>query len=474
MEQKPGSGVNFGAAGTPNPLNPNLTLDANPSEPMMSAQPMSSMRTTSPTQPAPSVQPMGVITDIQGVPTEQATTDDPLNRPMQKAVEEAPKKPKKKKTGLIVGAIVSLVLALGCGVAAAIVIANLNHKDAVAEAFSRMFSEEAPTNLAVDGTIGIDVLNENSYITDVQIALTGEMTSSSAINTLSAKINLNTVVGRSYSLAASEVYAADGDLYLKLDGITNLLSEVSSQPIEQRSETDPTVAIDPEMTVEATTTEGTTDQPNNIDPEMSVGTEMSKFVLAQMTKLFEVIDGEWLRIPTDNVGTIAGLVENNVPICSIKFITELSNNSNSLVGAYNHNPFIGSTTENLKVTSEQNPIYQLMIDTDNLAGFFENSVITTAVQNYDDCLGTTSSETLSASEVAAKVVSELPEIYVEIDDNYNFTRFYTETGDESANVKVDLRFSYPDNVNISEPVEYKDFSTILEETSTDSEEPEEL
>lgn len=515
MEQKPGSGVNFGAAGTPNPLNPSFgagtsdsgpkttaqhvnpraeirkpsfgaeSLDANPSEAMPSVQPLRSTRSVANINGAETprgvsentVQPMGVITDIQGMPTEQATTDDPSNRPMQKAVEEAPKEPKKKKTGLIVGAIVSLVLALGCGVAAATVIVNLNHKDAVVEAFGRLFSGEAPTNLAVDGTIGIDVLNENSYITDVQIALTGEMTSSSVINTLSAKINLNTVVGRSYSLAASEVYAADGDLYLKLDGITNLLSEVSLQTAAGttlEAETDPTVAIDPEMTANPVTTEGTTDQLDNIDPEMSVETEMPKWLLIQMTKVFEVVDGEWLRIPTDNVGTIAGLVENNAPICSVKFITELSDSSNSLVRAYNHNPFIGSTTENLKVTSEQNPIYQLTIDTGNLAEFFKSSVITTAVQNYDNCLGTTSGETTSASEVAAKVVAELPELYVEIDDDYNFTRFYTEMGDESANVKVDLRFSYPNNVNISEPVEYKDFSTILEEASTDSEELEEL
>ncbi len=481
MEQKPGSGANFGTAGTPNPLNPSFgteTLDANPSEAMVPVQPMT------PTQPVANingtetprtmsentVQPMGVVTDMNGVPTE--ITSDPLNRPMQKAVEEAPAKPKKKKTGLIVGAIVCLVLALGCGVAAAIVLANLNHGDVVAQAFEKLLSGKAPTNLAVDGTISIDVLDEKSYITDAQIALTGEMTSSSNINTASAKINLNTVTGRSYTLSASEVYAADGDLYLKFDGITNLLSEVSLQTTVEttlEAETDPTVAIDPGMMVEPATTEETTDPATDIDPEMSVETEMSKWMLVQMVKMFEVVDGEWLRIPTDNMGTIAGLSENSLPVCTAKFVTELNNNSNSLIGAYNRNPFIGSTTENLKIASEQNPIYQLTIDTDNLAGFFGNSVITTAAQNYTDCLGQSSGEMASASEVATKVVEGLPELYVEIDNNYNFTRFYTETSDGNTDVKVDLKFSYPGNVNISEPVEYKDFSTILEEAMTDIE-----
>lgn len=519
MEQKPGLafGSASGATGTPNPLNPNsgigssvsspdmaaqhvnpgaeisrpnvgaTMLDANPSEAMTLAQPVQLkqpiapkrpaqperlMRPAQPVQPVQSAQPtqpeqpMGVVTDMNGMPTE--TTFDPLNRPMQKAVDEVPVKPKKKKTGLIVGAIVCLVLALGCGVAAAVVIANLNRGDVVTQAFEKLLSGKAPTNLAMDGTISVDVLNEKSYITDAQISVQGEMVPGSTINAASAKINLNTVTGRSYTLTASEVYAADGDLYLKFDGITNLLSEVNLQTTAEttlETEADPEVAVDPEITTNTVTTEETTE----IDPEMSVETEMSKWMLAQMVKMFEVVDGEWLRIPTDSVGAVAGLGDDSVPVCTVKFVTELNSNSNSLIGAYNRNPFIGSMTENLKIASEQNPIYRLTINTDNLAGFFNNSVITTAAKNYTDCLGQSSGEMASASEVATKVVEGLPELYVEIDNNYNFTRFYTETGDDSASVKVDLRFNYPNNVNISEPTEYKDFSTILEEVTADIE-----
>ncbi len=427
MEQKTGPM----GTGTPNPLNPNLALDANPSEPMVPVQPTTAQST--PVQPAVSVQPtasaqptmtqptpaqpMGVVTDLNGVPTD--TSYNPLNRPMEQAVKEAPKKPVKKKSKLVINAIICLLLALGCGVAAALIIANLDRGDVVAQAFGRLISGKAPTNTAVDGTINLTATDDSAFITDAQISLQGELVPSSTINAMSAKINLNTITGRSYSLSASEVYAADGDLYLKLNGFTNLLAEMTA-------------------------------------PEIS--------------SMFEVVDGEWIRIPTDSLGTVPGLGENSVPTCTANFVMEFTNNSNSLIGAYNRTPFIGSTTENLKVTSEKDPIYLITLDQNNLASFLDNSIITTAMKNYSSCLAMSADQIDSGAEIAKNIVEMTPEFYVEIDKDYNFTRFYTETTADDTNVRVDIRFSYPDNVNISEPGEYKDFSTLWSEIFGQTEE----
>ena len=57
----------------------------------------------------------------------------------------------------------------------------------------------------------------------------------------------------------------------------------------------------------------------------------------------------------------------------------------------------------------------------------------------------------------------IPALYVEIDGNYNFTRLYFVTDAEDYGVKVttDLNFSYPDNINVSEPTEYQNLMDIL-------------
>ena len=58
----------------------------------------------------------------------------------------------------------------------------------------------------------------------------------------------------------------------------------------------------------------------------------------------------------------------------------------------------------------------------------------------------------------------MPTIYAEIDGNDNFARLYLDStiGDEVEMV-VDLGFSYPDNVNATEPEEYKNFSDVIQE-----------
>ena len=53
---------------------------------------------------------------------------------------------------------------------------------------------------------------------------------------------------------------------------------------------------------------------------------------------------------------------------------------------------------------------------------------------------------------------------MEVDNNYNFTRLYftKDINEGAATVTVDLDFSYPTNVNISEPTEYEDLSSLME------------
>ena len=60
------------------------------------------------------------------------------------------------------------------------------------------------------------------------------------------------------------------------------------------------------------------------------------------------------------------------------------------------------------------------------------------------------------------MISQLPETYVEIDEDYNFTRLYLESQKEPM-FKIDLSFTYPNNINVAEPTEYTDYSSIIQE-----------
>ena len=62
----------------------------------------------------------------------------------------------------------------------------------------------------------------------------------------------------------------------------------------------------------------------------------------------------------------------------------------------------------------------------------------------------------------------MPELYVEVDNNRNFTRLYTEFTIDGldADITLDLNFSYPESVNVSEPTEYENFSDFMQKLST--------
>ena len=79
----------------------------------------------------------------------------------------------------------------------------------------------------------------------------------------------------------------------------------------------------------------------------------------------------------------------------------------------------------------------------------------------------------------------MPRTYVEVDHENNFTRLFMESevgstaddcdcpsdanclvecpsSDNSISITIDLGFSYPTNINVSEPVKYTDFKDVIQ------------
>lgn len=480
--------MNEAPGGTPNPLNPNrgaTPLDANPSEPMQAVNPNQPqmrpggpagapmgapmrIRPTGATMGArPTGSPMGARpTGATPTPMNSATSGphslDPMDRPMERAPSGEPVQPKKNKS-LMVGIIVSIFIAVGCGVAAILIALNMNKVDPVTAAVQKLITGEVPENIAIEGTIDSVSADLSSPISDMKISVKTDAVTNSLLNSTTATLSANLRNGGSFSIDLGEVYAANGELYLKVDGIKKALEDpylFSEAPkidgTEQNEEIAPTEELD--------CVEG-----ENC-PTGEVVLQTDSEIIDSINSLlatFSVIDGEWVRITTDELNTLSSedIIEKDESFCSIDLITDLRNNSNALIDTYNKNPFILSSSENIPIESEQNPIYQVILDNKNFTAFINNANEISLFNNLYGCLGYEDS-TIDANNLMG-YLQELPEIYVEIDDNYNFTRLYMEpTIDDGENkVTVDFSFSYPANTNIAEPTEYQDLTTVLQSLS---------
>lgn len=445
----------------PNPLNPtpgsapgsnDASLDANPSE-------QDAMMET--------IQSVGVT-----------SSTDPMARPMEQAPSTPPEPPKKKNTGLIIGVIVGAVV-LVCGIVAAVIILmNMNKGDAVARAMSKLVDGDIPANVAVDGSINIAPQDNDSPITNVKIDLKSEATTNSLINHTNASMAFSFKDADDVTLDFEEVYASNGDLFLKLDGVADAIEDLNSmtqgatlnevEGIDATNcitdETGATNCVEEGVVEEGLTEEGLTDS-----TETSLVEPTSSDALASLSAfggIFEVIDGQWLKVSVDELSQLSGGVEiNEEASCFMNLADNIKNHNSILSKAYNDNPFISSTTENLTVAKKNNPIYKVKINNEALDNYTNELQKSSEMQDLFSCLG--QKDATEESEETETALSELPDLYVEVDKDDNFTRLYFvtdyESDDEVFTVTADLEFSYPDNINVAEPTEYQNLSEVLQQ-----------
>lgn len=461
--------MNENSEGTPNPLNP---LGPNPSQPDSVASapepvsgvsnpidPMIRRPETSPKpvdpimKQAPNAAP---LTSETTPPAPEAAppafdTLDPMARPMEKAAEPTSTPPKKKKTGLIIGAIICGLIALGCIIAAVVVALTMGREDPVARAIEKIASGDMPTNTSIDGTVKIDINDADSEVQNVKIAVNSQLVNRSMINSSTATLTASLRDGGSFSMNASEIYAANGDLYLKIDGLANILSMGSSETL-----------IDDVYDMD------NVDYPENKEDaiEYDATDDLNEFqeTAAAFSGVIDKVDGNWVRFSTEILSLINSTdgEEDNGIICATNLLSDTTNNSNALSEIYNKYPFILSTNENIPIASLKDPIYKVSIDEKNFANFMREAQETEIFKSFMSCMGYggLSTDVDDMTEDLAK----LPDIYVEVDKNYDFTRVYfVIDSDDDQTMTFDFNLSYPDNVNVSEPVEYKDFTELIQE-----------
>lgn len=372
-------------------------------------------------------------------------------------------KPKKKKTGLIVGMIVCFFIAAGCGVAALLFFLNNGSGDQVTAAINKIMSGEAPTNLAVDGTIDVIPSSDNDApFSRLSIDLKADMVPNFKANSASATLNMYMKNGYEASIKFDEVYTADGDLFVRIDGIKNLMSQLTTLNSPQILDVEETNCITDESgmtncseTSELYGIEGT----GPLDYADMDGTES----LLGLIGIGELIDGEWIRVSQAELALITSnaTMDNNM-VCMTNFIEDLGDYSNTMVDYYKKNPFVKSSRDNLGISNKQDTLYRISVDEKNLEGFISSVQSTKPMSDFFGCMGFENA-TVNIDNLAEEF-ENVPEIYVEVDNNNNFTRFYMDGNDteNDSKLKADFSLAYPSTINITEPLEYKSFIEIVQ------------
>lgn len=463
---------------TPNPLNDN-PLDANPAETTPLEEIVEEVQTVN-VEPVTSEVPDEPVEPVIEEVAERVAvqTPDPMARPMEKAPAAEPAKPKKKKTGLIIGAIIAAVLAICGGVAAAIILINLNKDDAVAKAIGKIMNGDAPALMAVDGTVTLTSNDDTSPISNVEIALNAQTSTTSPLNSSKATVTANFASGGSTSFEFDEIYATNGNMYFKLSGLTNAMEDYTAAL---------TQALYSGMTgVDCATDENgemSCDEESEVvvDCESEDGCETTDVVVSDGSdtldlfsdtlSIIEGVDGEWLRISIDDFSNMVGAGNPTTDggtnsNCMINVIGDAKNYSNSIAEMYSKNPFIKSTTEGVTLASKSGePVYKVTIDEEKFTAFFKEFQNSALFNNLAGCVDYDKDDLL---EEIVEGINNLPTFYAEVDKDYNFTRLYfvSDLAESEMSVTTDLGFSYPTNINIAEPTEYVDFSDMIQEIFT--------
>lgn len=347
-------------------------------------------------------------------------------------VEKAgPKKPR-VWVGILIGIVIAAIIA---GVATVLALTMLKPADAVPAAVSKLISENRPKYLALKGKVNIVNNNSATEPAKMVIDFDSAFDSKTLGNFVTAEVTATLKDGSKFEFVADEVRTDDGDLYLRLDGVSDGIKKLYGTATN--------------------CAEGNT---NCAAGATSTSTQM-------LNSAFEVIDGEWIRIPGSDFSVTNNLIEvDNTAQCLIGALGNLSSYNGNIAALYQANPFVNYSTDNVGIAKKANTLYHLAIDEQALTNFanamrgngFKNELIA--------CMGgKATNQDLTVAEVTA-IAKKFPDVYVEIDGQNNFTRVYLTAASEDGLTRAtaDLDLIYPTSINLETPTEYMDINLAMQ------------
>lgn len=369
---------------------------------------------------------------VNNAPQDVNTTLQAVGTTPQALVTEVKSQHKNfKKKSLIIGGIIAAFLAVGCGIVAALLL--LNHReDPVSMAVQKLMEGGYSKNLTINGTVDINIKDNSSDITSLGFRFDSQVVGGSAVNSTNATvIAVLKNLSKPIEISVGEVYSNAGDLYLKVDDLRK------SKVVDCQSGSDCEVI------------------------------DYSTSILASLDDTLEVIDGKWIKIPSGDSNQLFKDVDGSGALnCAASFVGNVNNDINSLATIYKNNSFAFSSEENIPIARKDSPVYRVMIDSERFTNFTKSAQELSTIDNLLACVG------YDGRSFYIDSMKNLPPLYVEVDEQYQFTRLYFEYDDDNIALTADLGLDYPDKPVITEPVEYQDYNIILQQLEADEEDTE--
>ena len=352
------------------------------------------------------------------------------SRPMVQA--PTPDVPKKQtnKLGLLIGGIVGAVALIGI-IVAIILVATKPKANAFDMALQKLSSRDNSKNLELDGNIDITFPGSMAGISGFSLDINNKTPKSSDANDMVINANIRLTGGEILSLKIEEIVIGNRKVYIKFSGLADMFAKLTGYPYESLPKDNPVI------------------------------------------QLIDKTDNQWLLMTQeyieDSLGSqnmTSGIANVKPLICASSLFSDFGKNSNSLVELYKKHPFIGSTQQGISIASKKNPLYKIVLDETSFLAFFEDFGDTEPAKNFAQCMGV-KSLALDAEdkEELGDFLKALPDVYLEIDENYDITRLYFEASPDFAEIeaKADFDFTSPAEINIAEPTEYKEFMEIQQD-----------
>ena len=382
--------------------------------------------------------------------------------PKDSIVESGDKKGGKKKA-FAIGAIVFLMIAIICGAAAFAIILMNNNGDKVAKAIDKLMNGGIPNIVSAQGTIDMNfggfydtqasAINTTPTPTAANLDFNGAVDFASNASKIKVKATLSYSDGDDALINIDELNTKNGDSYFKISGLDALLTAMT--PGAAPSGTESTPSAD-----DITNCVGMEGANCGVISTGDITTTAG--LLSIYSELIETVDDQWILVSDDFGNSMEGLeLFNNSSACLVNAFSTLPTYSKDLANKYKENSFITYSTDNLGITKSKNDLYKLSVDSDKLAAFINSLSNNGFMNELNACTGSTATNFNVSADMITEIFKYFPTVYVEVDNDYNFTRVYFDANMGIISAKADIQLSYPSKIEVTEPEDYIEMSTLL-------------
>ncbi len=410
-------------------------------------------------------------------------------------VEPAGGKKGGKKKAFTIGAIVFLMIAIICG-ATAIAIVMLKNDDRVTKAIDKLLNGQVSSIIQAKGvinsgtekicdpdesdakdnangntTVNTTVCGEDSLSTS-KIDFDGTFDLKTSLNKVSADVQTTYSDGSQFSFSLDELHNKAGDTFIKISLPENIISPSlnTTETVASGSTTSPSTETSEDATVTETQTVTNCTNAGDATNCVSTTTSTTTNIFSLFRGVFEVINEQWILATDGFEETMQdSALFDNYSTCMLNAFGTLPEYSSDLVNRYKSNPFITYSTDKLGISKKKDTLYRLGFDSQKLAAFSNSLSNNGFINELNACANRTATNEQTNAKFVQQLLSNLPTVYVEIDDNNNFTRVYFKTtttnGDDSTSIDADLSLTYPTELKITDPENYIPMSEIVQKLS---------